>query len=317
MRSCWMHLAFAAVVAARSSSSNCTNPAVRIEWSSLDSSEQIAYLDAERCLWDLSAETHLSNVTNRYTDLVAVHQSLTDYVHGDGVFLPWHRYYVHTHETLLRKHCTTLARSHTWWDERKDSGAFSNASIFSPSTFSSISGTPYNGIFADQKQSHYVCVTDGYFAKTTLHIGFGMEETNHCLSRAVNENQSNTTSDHYVEMCNSYGNYTKMFKCAFQYPHGGGHGGVGGVMGDVFKSPGDPVFFLHHDFIDRNWWAWQSADPDNRLYQLSGYTTESEPSTGWVDVTLDYNLTSYKNPDATIEQVMDTEGGYLCYTYEY
>ncbi|BCS02679.1 uncharacterized protein AKAW2_60943S [Aspergillus luchuensis] len=49
-----------------------------------------------------------------------------------------------------------------------------------------------------------------------------------------------------------------------------------------------------------------SADPDNRLYQLSGYTTESEPSTGWVDVTLDYsNLTSYKIiPDAPIEQVM-------------
>ncbi|PWY75656.1 Di-copper centre-containing protein [Aspergillus eucalypticola CBS 122712] len=105
MRSSRLHLAFAAVVAARSSLSNCTNPAVRIEWSSLDSSEQIAYLDAERCLWDLPAETHLSNVTDRYTDPVAVHQSLTDYVHGDGVFLPWHRYFVHAHKTLLRKHC--------------------------------------------------------------------------------------------------------------------------------------------------------------------------------------------------------------------
>ncbi|GAA86555.1 hypothetical protein AKAW_04669 [Aspergillus luchuensis IFO 4308] len=70
--------------------------------------------------------------------------------------------------------------------------------------------------------------------------------------------------------------------------------------------PATPSIFLYHGFIDQNWWAWQSADPDNRLYQLSGYTTESEPSTGWVDVTLDYsNLTSYKIiPDAPIEQVM-------------
>lgn len=83
-------------------------------------------------------------------------------------------------------------------------------------------------------------------------------------------------------------------------------------------SPRDPVFFLHNGFIDQNWWAWQSADTDNRFYQLSGYTTESEPSTGWINITLDYNLTSYEIiPDATIEQVMDTEGGYLCYTYDY
>ncbi|OJZ85103.1 hypothetical protein ASPFODRAFT_82212 [Aspergillus luchuensis CBS 106.47] len=69
--------------------------------------------------------------------------------------------------------------------------------------------------------------------------------------------------------------------------------------------PATPSFFLYHGFIDQNWWAWQSADPDNRLYQLSGYTTESEPSTGWVDVTLDYNPTSYEIiPDATIEQIL-------------
>ncbi|RAH77187.1 Di-copper centre-containing protein, partial [Aspergillus japonicus CBS 114.51] len=289
---------------------------IRIEWSNLETSQQIAYLDAERCLWDLPAETHLPNVTSRYTDLVALHQSLTDYVHWDGVFLPWHRYLLHTHETLLRTQCNYTGPI-PWWDERKDAGAFQNASIFSASTFGTISGTPYSGMIADQDESDYICVTDGYFANSTLHIGFGSEETYHCLSRDVNEEQSAYTSEAWVDQCNAYGNYTEMFNCVFQYPHGGGHSGVGGVMGDVSGSPGDPVFFLHHGFVDRNWWAWQSADPDNRLYQLSGYTTESEPATGWVNVTLEYNLTSYEIlPDVTIERVMDTEGGYLCYTYD-
>ena len=59
-------------------------------------------------------------------------------------------------------------------------------------------------------------------------------------------------------------------------------------------------------------------DPDNRLYQISGYTTESEPATGWEEVTLNYTLTSYQIIDyTTINNVMDTEGGYLCYEYDY
>ncbi|GLB07505.1 hypothetical protein AtubIFM57258_002848 [Aspergillus tubingensis] len=55
-----------------------------------------------------------------------------------------------------------------------------------------------------------------------------------------------------------------------------------------------------------------------RHFDVSAATPQSEPSTGLINITLDYNLTSYEIiPDATIEPVMDTEGGYLCYTYDY
>jgi tyrosinase len=85
-------------------------------------------------------------------------------------------------------------------------------------------------------------------------------------------------------------------------------------MGDMDSSPGDPMFFLHHGFIDRNWWAWQNLDPTNNLYQLSGYTTQ----TGDIEVTLDYVMSTWGVlPDVTIDQVMDTQGGYLCYEYDY
>lgn len=98
-------------------------------------------------------------------------------------------------------------------------------------------------------------------------------------------------------------------------PHPGGHIGVGGVMGDMDSSPGDPLFFLHHGFIDRNWWVWQESDPTNNLYQISGYTTKTAP---FVEVTLEYVLSSWGVlPDVTIDEVMDTVGGYLCYDYDY
>jgi tyrosinase len=55
--------------------------------------------------------------------------------------------------------------------------------------------------------------------------------------------------------------------------HGGGHFTMGPVGSDMFASPGDPVFYLHHGMIDRVWTIWQSLDPINRHYALSGTGT--------------------------------------------
>jgi tyrosinase len=85
-------------------------------------------------------------------------------------------------------------------------------------------------------------------------------------------------------------------------------------MSDVASSPGDPVFFMHHMFIDHNWRIWQNAD-SARLSEVGGNT---QPDGNGPALDLNYVLTSMGlRDDITVRDVMDTLGGYLCYRYSY
>lgn len=41
-------------------------------------------------------------------------------------------------------------------------------------------------------------------------------------------------------------------------------------MLDATLSPGDPLFFLHHTWLDKLWWEWQKLDLPNRLTDMGG-----------------------------------------------
>lgn len=97
------------------------------EWRNLTSAEKSAYIAAEKCLWELPANTTFDGVVNRHDDLTAVHQYLTPVIHAvvksshcfvdyffsdrnrshnhQGQFLPWHRLFMKTHEHLMRTEC--------------------------------------------------------------------------------------------------------------------------------------------------------------------------------------------------------------------
>ena len=85
-------------------------------------------------------------------------------------------------------------------------------------------------------------------------------------------------------------------------------------MADVASSPEDPIFMMHHSYIDRQWRLWQNGDPA-RLTEVGGNTA---PDGSGPTLTLDYVLTSMGlRDDATVADVMDIQGGYLCYQYSY
>ncbi|CAH0014985.1 unnamed protein product [Clonostachys rhizophaga] len=102
--------------------------------------------------------------------------------------------------------------------------------------------------------------------------------------------------------------------------HGGGHYSLGGDPGrDVFTSPGDPAFYLHHSMLDRVWWIWQMLDPKKRVFSdsaISGTNTflDSPPS---ANTTLDdYVDFFYAGGTPTkIRDLLSTVHGPFCYVY--
>lgn len=50
------------------------------------------------------------------------------------------------------------------------------------------------------------------------------------------------------------------FRIAIEGPHGWVHNAVGGTMG-TSSSPADPLFWLHHAFIDKLYADWETAHP--------------------------------------------------------
>lgn len=94
-------------------------------------------------------------------------------------------------------------------------------------------------------------------------------------------------------------------------------------MADIDSSPGDPAFFLHHNYIDRLWWMWQAANPEKRMFQVNGHSVNEsyapKPATGWVNTTLTTQLSVFNIlPIITVEEVMNIQNGeLLCYTYDY
>lgn len=132
-------------------------------------------------------------------------------------------------------------------------------------------------------------------------------------------------------------------------------------MSNVFSSPGDPLFYLHHTYLDKLWWDWQRRNLTTRLTDISGtnrgilegfpggsfpqfpppgngscsgfptgpFPSEKVPDTETQGIavadsagdpgavtTLGHVLTLFGIlPNVTIADVMDIQGGLLCYEY--
>lgn len=72
----------------------------------------------------------------------------------------------------------------------------------------------------------------------------------------------------------------------------------------------DPIFYLHHGQLDRVWWLWQNRDKANRIKDYSGANLNG----GNVSLT-DVLPLAGLDKDVTVAEIMDTEGGELCYRY--
>ncbi len=148
----------------------------------------------------------------------------------------------------------------------------------------------------------------------SLHIGPGYSNTNHCLARGETKSDTAQVNKAYVNTCVSRTAYDDLRTCIEGGPHAYGHNGAGPIMSDAISSPSDPLFFMHHSFIDWTWKTWQSKAASTRSATISGYADQSSS----VPLTVGTKLSSRGiQADVTVADILNTEGGYLCYKYDY
>ncbi|KAI1358038.1 hypothetical protein F5Y08DRAFT_130313 [Xylaria arbuscula] len=287
------------VFTTQAAAASCTNPNIRFEWDDYSTSDRQALMSAFKCLMNKPASGAFTASKSRWEDFARLHQLYTPNVHQNGKFLPWHRYFVWTFEQVLRDECG-FDRAFFWFDETKHAGAFSASDLFSSQYLGSLGGS-----------SH--CVTDGAFAGLTLNVGPGTGNTAHCLSRHGDASDTAQCNTNYVNSCLSNARYADFERCFELGPHGYGHNGIGGVMADVYASPGEPFFWFHHTFVDRAWRIWELADTATRYSSIDGTDINGNA------LTLDTVIyMGGIRPDVTIRQIINTlSGDALCYRYNY
>ncbi|KAJ4286842.1 hypothetical protein N0V90_013095 [Kalmusia sp. IMI 367209] len=101
-------------------------------------------------------------------------------------------------------------------------------------------------------------------------------------------------------------------------------------MGDATLSPGDPVFYLHHAWLDKLFWEWQKRDLPARYNDMGGPNRPVGGSTlgGMGPEFTNYfgdngNVTTLNHrlymaelsPNVTIRAVMDLNGDVICSEY--
>ncbi|KAJ4288910.1 hypothetical protein N0V90_011251 [Kalmusia sp. IMI 367209] len=283
---------------------SCTSPSFRREWRSLSQTEQLAYLDAVKCLISLPSITGLNQTL--YDDFPYIHSRVGNYSHGTTAFLPWHRHILHVYESTLREKCNYNGHLTLDWQD-----------IPSSPVFDSTYGFGGNGNLSSPKSVAYGhCVTDGPFANMQA-LYFGVENITHCFSRGF---VTNETKKHEIAAQVRPDNLRRVlesetFERFFAMLEYGPHNAIPKtIRGDFFRvtAPYDPLFFLHHTQLDRLWWQWQQADVKRRVKKLSGKFFDNATDAAQVHAALHFGDFG---PDVEVSKVLDTKQNGLCYVY--
>ncbi|KAJ7693383.1 Di-copper centre-containing protein [Mycena rosella] len=341
----------------------CTRPAVRKEWRSLSHKEQEHWISAFKCVADLPGDFEFSPTVNPpdiapfndsgslFDDYVYAHMDLNHHIHFTGLFFPWHRWYLHSFEQVLRNRCGYRG-AFPYWDWTQDAADFYGSAFFQDSS-------PKSGLGGWGDASTQLRVLDGAFsASSSFRVSYPFPHTlrrNFTLfppldallpvpdmawkARPANASFTKPVVESLID--GFVGDF-KGFQAQMEGPkgpHPNVHLIIGGdmsgqcpvdapagcVSGPTF-SPNDPLFFLHHAMVDRIWFKWQRKHKLNKhafaggsVQQLDNVTVFSEYPTGgppFLTMHSEIPTNGLAPVSYTVSDMMSTTEGSLCYVYE-
>jgi tyrosinase len=330
-------------------SCNVLNARVRRDWAALSVPQRKDYIKAVQCLQKLPSKsdpTWAPGARSRYDDFLAIHIHLTTSIHSTGNFLTWHRYYVWAYEEALINECGYKGVQPYWnWFANTDN-------VYASPLYDGKDGSfggdgeffAHNGSLAATGNVHFPsgkgggCVKSGPFKDYVVNMGPirpGMQGlpvseagplgfNPHCLRRDLTQDAlSYMTATNLFNITLGQASHSiKLFQDELQGRfgdkfagmHSAGHYVAGGDASDVFASPSDPTFFLHHAQVDRMYWIWQVLHA-RQANDIAGTMTigNNPPSrNATIEDLLDIGVNA---PAIPIKDTLNTLSGPFCYVY--
>lgn len=205
----------------------------------------------------------------KYDQYVLAHVNNMPGAHRGPAFLPWHREFLRRFEQDLRAIDSSVTLP--YWDWSVDN---STTSTLWADDFMGPSGRPLDGRVMSGPFAHstgnWTLTLDGPALRRRL----GASPSAPTLPTVLDLSNALTLTPYDLAPYND-GSSLSGFRNTLEgwrngpQLHNRVHVWVGGSMGPA-SSPNDPVFFLHHCFIDKLWADWQALHPAETYLPVAG-----------------------------------------------
>ena len=207
-----------------------------------------------------------------YEDFLLRHRKLFyDGLHKEKIFLPWHRWYLLQYENLLRRvDCKVTV---PYWDW---------SAVATDPWSSSMWNTGEDGFGGNGDPNADYCVKDGPFRDPVWSYPLGYKRA--CLKRLFRQKTEDSAEeqpelivpgkeavdDLMMIKASNMIDFEETLRVNLHNPI---HDAINGTMCCKFASYA-PEFFLHHGFIDKLWWDWQSKGDEYMYHEFFNDQTE-------------------------------------------
>lgn len=289
---------------------NLLNMDIRRNHRDLSTEQKTTLIEA---IWTL--KNHLPSILKlgeqkRYDDFVQIHRNsmggpnpLVPNPHGNPLFYPWHRILIRQFELALKEASQNPDITLPYWDWQLTG----RSNPFTPTFMGGNGDSMQNqrvttGPFAHSNGMFTIRVWDSAEGDEGLRRSLG-EQPDSALPRPEGVISALARTPYWAE--EGWENVSE------DTLHNRVHSWIGGNMGEA-SSSNDPIFFLHHCYLDYLWEQWSKQHPLAEPFQ-----PRADAPNGVLGSRLIFNPSNEPAPwpqTWTVEQTLSTEA--LGYTYE-